>query len=203
MEKKSIPDYIARNKKYISRRKFVIKIDPATFVHPASVQHGNVSVGAYSSLWPCSVIRGDFAPVSVGKFTSIQDGCMVHTGSVGDFVTVAHGAVIHACAVENNCMIGINTVIQDFATIGEGTIVAAGAVVLEKQVIPPNSLVMGVPGKVRKGFPGQMEKITNNALYYAALAQLYKENKDVTSIDAINEKAMELLKWLEENEEKK
>ena len=174
----------------------MINIDRTAFVHASSVQHGNVNVGAYSSLWPSSVIRGDFAPAKVGKFTSIQDNCMVHTGTVGDFVTVAHGAVIHACTVKDRCMIGINTVIQDFAVIGEGSIVAAGAVVLEKQVIPPNSLVMGVPGKIREGLPGQMDKIKNNALFYSALAQLYKQGEDVTSGEALNRKVAELSKKL-------
>jgi carbonic anhydrase/acetyltransferase-like protein (isoleucine patch superfamily) len=170
----------------------MIEIDDTAFVHPASVQHGNVSVGAYSSLWPCSVIRGDFAPARVGRFTSIQDNSMVHAGIVGDCVTVAHGAVIHGCIIENNCMIGIGTVIQDFAVIGEGSIVAAGAVVLEKQTVPPNSLVMGVPGKVREGQQGQLEKITSNALYYAALAQLYRLGENVTSLTALNKKVAEL-----------
>ena len=172
----------------------MIEIDPTTFIHPSSIQHGNVCVGEYSSLWPGSVIRGDFAPVRVGKFTSVQDNCMVHTGTIGDYVTVAHGAVIHACAVESNCMIGINTVIQDFAVIGEGSIVAAGAVVLERQVVPPNSLVMGIPGKIREGSEGQLDKIKNNALFYAALAQLYKLGEDVTSGEALNVKVLALTK---------
>lgn len=170
-----------------------IEIDSTAFVHPASLQHGNVCVGAYTGLWPGSVIRGDFRPAHIGRFTSIQDNCMVHTGTVGDFVTVAHGAVIHGCTVEDKCMIGINAVIQDFAVIGAGTIVAAGAVVLERQVVPPHSLVMGVPGKVREGRPDQLKKITGNALTYAALAQLYKAGTDVTSIEALTEKAAELL----------
>lgn len=173
----------------------MIEIDTTAFIHPASVQHGNVNVGAYSSLWPCSVIRGDLGPARVGRFTSIQDNCMVHAGIVGDFVTVAHGAVIHGCTIGNKCMIGIGTVIQDFAVIGEGSIVAAGSVVLEKQIVPPNSLVMGVPGKIRDGRPGQLEKITSNALYYAALAQLYKQNEDVTSLDALNKKVAQLQEW--------
>jgi len=173
----------------------MIEIDNTAFVHPAAVQHGNVDVGAYSSLWPCSVIRGDLGPAKVGRFTSIQDNCMVHAGIVGDFVTVAHGAVIHGCTIGNKCMIGINTVIQDFAIIGEGSIVAAGAVVLEKQMVPPNSLVMGVPGKIKAGGPGQLAKITSNALFYAALAQLYKHDEDVTSLEALNEKVEQLQKW--------
>jgi carbonic anhydrase/acetyltransferase-like protein (isoleucine patch superfamily) len=173
-----------------------LKIDiPATvFVHPESVQHGDVAVGDYSSLWPCSVIRGDMGPASVGKFTSIQDNSMVHAGRVGDFVTVAHGAVVHVSTVEDHCMIGIGVIIQDYAVIGEGSIVAAGSVVLEGRNIPPNSIVMGVPAKVKEGARPSLEKITGNALYYAALAQLYKDGGDVTSTGLIAAKLEELRK---------
>ena len=130
-----------------------IDISDTVFVHPASVQQGNVTVGDYSSLWPCSVIRGDMGPAKVGKFTSIQDNCMVHAGQVGDFVTVAHGAVVHVSTIKDNCMVGIGAIVQDYAMIGEGSIVAAGSVVLEGQNIPPNSIVMGVPAKVKKAWP--------------------------------------------------
>ena len=69
---------------------------------------------------------------------------------VGDYVTVGHGAVLHGCTVEDNCLIGMNAVVLDHAVIGEGSIVGAGAVVASGTVVPPRSLVVGVPGKVKK-----------------------------------------------------
>jgi carbonic anhydrase/acetyltransferase-like protein (isoleucine patch superfamily) len=171
-----------------------VDISDTAFVHPSSIQHGNVTIGDYAGLWPCSVIRGDMGPAKVGKFTSIQDNCMVHAGSVGDFVTVAHGAVVHVSTVKDNCMVGIGAIIQDHAVIGEGSIVAAGSVVLEGRNIPPNSIVMGVPAKVKEGVRAPLEKITGNALYYAALAQLYKDGGDVTSTGLIAAKVEELRK---------
>lgn len=167
-------------------------ISETAFVHPSSVQHGDVMVGDYAGLWPCSVMRGDMGPVSVGKFTSIQDNCMVHAGTVGDFVTIAHNAVVHVATVKDKCMVGIGAIIQDYAVIGEGSIVAAGAVVLERQQVPPGSIVMGVPGKVKAGVTPDLERITGNALYYAALAQIYKEGGDVTDKNDIAGRVEEL-----------
>jgi carbonic anhydrase/acetyltransferase-like protein (isoleucine patch superfamily) len=156
------------------------------FVHPTAVCHGHVVIGEYSSLWASSVIRADFDQVTIGRFTNIQDNVSIHADrgkptAIGDNVTVAHNAVIHAATIEDNCMISMGAIIQDGAVIGKGSIVAAGAVVREAQVIPPNSIVMGIPAQVREGKPGQMKRITDNALSYAALARLYKQGMDVTS----------------------
>ena len=76
-----------------------------------------------------------------------DSGCDV---VVGDYVTVGHGAVLHGCTVEDNCLIGMNAVVLDHAVIGEGSIVGAGAVVASGTIVPPRSLVVGVPGKVKK-----------------------------------------------------
>jgi carbonic anhydrase/acetyltransferase-like protein (isoleucine patch superfamily) len=172
-------------------------IPNTVFVHPTAAFHGHVIVGDYSSLWASAVIRADFDRVSVGRFTSIQDNVSVHADrgeptTIGDNVTVAHNAVIHAATVEDNCMISMGAIIQDRAVIGKGTIVGAGAVVREGQQIPPNSIVIGVPAQVREAKPGQMHRITDNALSYAALAQVYKRGWDVTSAE-LHKKMMEEL----------
>ncbi len=152
--------------------------DHTVFIHPGSFQHGDVSVGEYSSLWPGSVIRGDFASIKVGSFTSIQDNCTLHSAPgapviIGDLVTVGHGAVLHGCMVEDGCLVGMNSVVLDHSVIGKGSIVAAGAVVRERTRVPAGSLVMGVPAEVKEGRPGQRELISSGALSYAALAQAY------------------------------
>ena len=69
---------------------------------------------------------------------------------IGDYVTIGHGAVVHACTVEDHVLIGMNATVLDGARIGRGSIIAAGALILQNEVIPPNSLVAGVPGKVRR-----------------------------------------------------
>jgi carbonic anhydrase/acetyltransferase-like protein (isoleucine patch superfamily) len=175
----------------------MIDVPESVFVHPSAVFHGNVVIGDYSSLWASAVIRGDYDRVSIGRFTSIQDNVSVHADRgkptiIGDNVTIAHNAVIHAATVEDNCMISMGVIIQDGALIGKGTIVAAGAVVREGQVIPPNSIVMGVPAQYKSGKPGQINRITANALSYAALAQLYKRGLDVTSHDLFRQMVQEV-----------
>jgi len=158
-------------------------IHDTVFVHPASVQIGRVTAGEHSSLWPGSVIRADFAPITVGRFTSIQDNCTLHSApgaplTIGDFVTVAHNTVLHGCTIGDGCLISMGSVVQDHAKIGKGSIVAAGAVVLEGAEFPDESLILGVPAKRRDGKPGQYRKGVNNALSYAALAHAYLSGRD-------------------------
>jgi carbonic anhydrase/acetyltransferase-like protein (isoleucine patch superfamily) len=162
------------------------KIDASVFVHPSAVQTGNVSVGKGSSLWPHSALRGDFDSISVGEYTSIQDGCVLHAApgrpvKAGSYVTVGHGAVLHGCTVEDDCIIGINAVVLDGATVGKGTIVAAGAVVKAGEQVPPNSFVAGVPGVVKPGKPNQDQTNRAGAMSYYLLAKGYLEGRDTIS----------------------
>jgi carbonic anhydrase/acetyltransferase-like protein (isoleucine patch superfamily) len=113
---------------------------------------GDVEIGAGSSVWPCAVIRGDFAPIRIGRNTHVEDGVVVHTGSpleIGDDVTIGHAAVIHCRRIGNRCLVGNNATVLDDAEIGDGCIVAAGAVVTPRSVVPPGSFVAGVPAVVR------------------------------------------------------
>jgi carbonic anhydrase/acetyltransferase-like protein (isoleucine patch superfamily) len=165
------------------------KVGENIFVHPASAQTGDVTIGEHSSVWPCSSMRGDFAPIKIGRFTSIQDNCTVHARAViGDFVTVAHNAVLHGCTVEDNCIISIGAIVQDGAVIGKGSLVAPGAVVRENTVVPPGSLVVGIPGQVKPGRPGMEQMNINNALSYSALAMAYLEGKETISGEELVEK---------------
>ena len=129
---------------------------PTAFVDASAQVIGDVEIGEESSVWMCAVIRGDVHWIKVGKRTSIQDGTVVHamTGthptSIGDNVTVGHAAVIHGCTIENQCLIGMGAILLNGSHVGVGSIVAAGALLVEGQQIPPRSLVMGSPGKVRR-----------------------------------------------------
>jgi carbonic anhydrase/acetyltransferase-like protein (isoleucine patch superfamily) len=102
------------------------------------------------------VIRGDVHWIKVGKRTSIQDGTIVHamTGThptrIGDNVTIGHAAVVHGCTIEDQCLIGMGAILLNGSQVGAGSIVAAGALVVEGQKVPPRSLVMGTPGKVKR-----------------------------------------------------
>ncbi len=132
------------------------RVHPTAFVDQSAQVIGDVEIGEESSVWMCAVIRGDVHWIRVGKRTSIQDGAVVHgmTGthptSIGDNVTVGHGAVLHGCTVENQCLIGMGAILLNGAHVGAGSIVAAGTLVVEGMKVPPKSLVMGSPGKVKR-----------------------------------------------------
>ena len=131
------------------------KIDESVLLCSGAAVVGDVTLGKHVSVWYNAVLRGDQESITVGKATSVQDNCVLHGDAgcnvvVGQYVTVGHGAVLHGCTVEDNCLIGMNAVVLDHAVIGAGSIVGAGAVVAAGTIVPPKSLVVGVPGKVKK-----------------------------------------------------
>lgn len=158
------------------------RLAPDVFLAPGVVVIGDVTIGEGSSVWFHTVIRGDVGSVTVGRRTNIQDLCMLHMTLdrscllIGDEVTVGHRAVLHGCRVEDRCLIGIGAVILDNAVVGSGSVIAAGAVVLENTVIPPNSLVTGIPARVRKPLaPEERYDFERSARHYAERARVYAE----------------------------
>ncbi len=127
------------------------RIAESAYIHESAVIIGDVEIGENCSVWPGVVIRADFGPTRIGKNTNIQDNAVVHCNEVdiGDDVTIGHGAVVHCRRVGNNSLIGINAALLDDAEVGEFCLVAAGAVVTDRTIIPPYSLVTGVPGKAQ------------------------------------------------------
>ena len=129
---------------------------PTAFVDASAQVIGDVEIGDESSVWMCAVIRGDVHWIKVGKRTSVQDGAIVHamTGthptSIGDNVTIGHAAVIHGCTIDDQCLIGMGAILLNGSHVGAGSIVAAGTLLVEGQTVPPRSLVMGSPGKVKR-----------------------------------------------------
>ena len=127
------------------------EIDPTAWVHSSAVVCGQIVLGPRVSIWPTAVLRGDQGGIVLGADSNIQDGAVVHctgglsTTSIGERVTVGHRAVIHGCTVEDDCLIGMGSIVMDNAVIGRGSVVGAGAVVLANVVIPPDSLVLGSP----------------------------------------------------------
>ena len=150
------------------------------YLAPTSTVIGDVVMGEGSSLWFGSVLRGDVGYIRVGKNTNIQDLTMVHvTGDafnteIGDEVTIGHRCVVHGCRVEDGCLLGIGCIVLDGAVIGEGSIVGAGAVVTPGTIVPPRSMVLGIPGKVRRPLEGDELKMgREGAAHYRKLAQEY------------------------------
>src|SRR5277367_852883 len=117
---------------------------------------GDVELGPQASIWMNAVVRGDVNAIRIGAKSNIQDCAVLHGMRnlypviVGEMVTIGHNATVHGCVIEDAVLIGIGATVLNDARIGEGSIVAAGAVIPEHTVIPPSSLVAGVPGKVRR-----------------------------------------------------
>ena len=132
------------------------RVHPTAFIDDSAQVIGDVDIGEESSVWMSAVLRGDVQAIRVGKRTNIQDGAIVHVMSgthpttIGDSVTVGHGAIVHGCLVESHCLIGMGAILLNGARIGSGSIVAAGTLVPEGMKVPAKSLVMGVPGKVKR-----------------------------------------------------
>lgn len=151
------------------------------FLAPGAVLIGNVRVGSQSSVWFGAVLRGDHPEhgIVVGPRTSVQDGCVIHVGdwrptTVGADCTIGHGAKFESCAIGDGCTVGMNAVILQDAVIGARSLVAAGAVVLEKTEVPPGSLVAGVPAKVRKALEGSAARwIARGGDHYVELSRRY------------------------------
>jgi carbonic anhydrase/acetyltransferase-like protein (isoleucine patch superfamily) len=131
-------------------------VDPSAYIDESAQIIGDVTVGAESSVWMNVVIRGDVNPIRIGARSNVQDGTVVHVMNrthptfIGDDVTIGHGALIHGCRLEDRVLIGMGAIVLNGAVVGEDSIVAAGALVTEGTVIPPRSMVMGSPAKVRR-----------------------------------------------------
>ena len=131
-------------------------VDPSAYIDESAQVIGDVTIGAESSVWMNVVIRGDVNVIRIGARTNVQDGTVVHVmngthpTTIGDEVTIGHGAVVHGSTIADRVLVGMGAILLNGASIGSDSIVAAGTLVPEGTSIPPRSLVMGVPGKVRR-----------------------------------------------------
>jgi len=147
------------------------KIHPSVYITPTAVIMGEVEIEEGASIWDGAVIRGDVAPIKIGKNTNVQDNAVIHVDYeqptvIGENVTIGHLAIVHAAKVGNNVIIGIHAVVLNDAEIGDGSVIGAGAVVTPGTKIPPKSLVLGVPGKiVRQGEDIEKMAIENGIVY--------------------------------------
>ena len=156
------------------------EINQSLYIAPSADIIGNVMLEEETTIWFNVTIRGDMAPIHIGKGTNIQDNAVVHVNTdmptiIGANVTVGHGAIIHACTVGNGCLIGMGAIILDEAIIGEESLVAAGAVVTPRKQFPAHSLIVGSPAKVVRSLTEQeIEKLRKNALHYVDMSNHYK-----------------------------
>jgi len=156
-------------------------IDPTTWVAPTATLVGGVTLDASASVFYGAVLRADTDDITIGAGSNLQDNVVVHCDSgtptvVGAGVSVGHSAVLHGCTIEDDCLIGMSATVLNRAVVGRGSLVAAGAVVLEGTVIPPRSLVAGVPAKVRRELTDEeVEGVRENARHYLELSAKHRE----------------------------
>lgn len=156
------------------------RVHPSVFVADTARVIGRVTLQKGVSIWYGAVLRGDLNRITVGEKTNIQDNCILHVDHdaacrLGGGIVTGHHATVHACTVEDECLIGIHSVILSKARIGKQSIIGAGAVVREGAKIPPRSLVLGVPGKVvRTVTRSEIQSIRKGAQRYQTLAAAYR-----------------------------
>lgn len=149
------------------------------FVAPTAAVIGRVTLEARSSVWFSCVLRGDTDPIIVGEASNIQDGAVIHADpgfptTIGRNVTVGHNAMLHGCTIGEGSLVGIGAVVLNGAKIGRGCLIGAGALVTEGVDIPDGSLVLGSPAKVRKTLTDEQQlALAHNADHYVGNAERY------------------------------
>ncbi|PYT01421.1 MAG: gamma carbonic anhydrase family protein [Acidobacteria bacterium] len=156
------------------------KIHETAFVTDDAIVIGDVEIGAESSVWFGSIVRGDVNHIRIGERTNIQDATVIHVSSkkhstiLEDEITVGHRVTLHGCYVETGCLIGIGSIVLDGARIGRNSLVAAGCLVTPGTIIPPESLIMGAPARVKRQLTSnELENLAQSSRNYVELSRAY------------------------------
>lgn len=131
------------------------EVDAEAWVAPGAHVIGKVTLAAGASIWFGAALRGDNERLTVGPGSNVQENCVFHTDpgfplTIGENCTVGHGVILHGCTLEDAVLVGMGSVVMNGAVIGAGSLIGAGALVTEGTVVPPQSLVLGQPGRVVK-----------------------------------------------------
>lgn len=160
------------------------KIGKAVFVAPTAVVIGDVEIGDDASIWFGTVVRGDVNSIRIGKGTNIQDNSVVHVNNehspkpskifIGNDVTIGHQVILHGCSIEDECLIGMGSLLMDGVVIEKNSVIGAGSLVTMDTVIPSGYLAMGRPAKViRKLNEQELALLLESAEHYQRLAKTY------------------------------
>lgn len=159
------------------------QLNPTAYIAPGAHLIGNITIGAESSVWFNSVLRGDNAPIIIGQQTNIQDGSTLHVDPgvplhIGDRVSVGHNVILHGCTIHDGALIGMGSIVMNHAEIGEQALIAAGTLIPENKKIPPRVLVMGSPGKVVRELNEQdLQMLQFVSEHYVGQSRRYLEAK--------------------------
>ncbi|MFW6057739.1 MAG: gamma carbonic anhydrase family protein [Persicimonas sp.] len=156
----------------------VPQLAKGVYLAPGARVIGRVTLGEDASIWYNAVVRGDLDSIDIGARTNVQDNSVIHIESgkfathIGSGVTIGHKALVHACTIEDNCLIGMGSIILDGAVIEENSLVAAGAVVTPGTRIPAGSVAMGTPARVvRQVTDEEIASFRDSAAHYVELAR--------------------------------
>jgi carbonic anhydrase/acetyltransferase-like protein (isoleucine patch superfamily) len=154
------------------------RIHPEAFVHPDATVIGDVTLGAFSSVWPSAVLRGDDGPITIGERTSVQDGAVVHTWElnptvIGSGVVVGHLAHIEGATIADNSLIGSTSIVLRRAEIGTWAMVGAGALVPPGRIVPAGALAVGVPCVIKEG-AARRDDIEESIQHYVDRVHRYR-----------------------------
>jgi carbonic anhydrase/acetyltransferase-like protein (isoleucine patch superfamily) len=156
------------------------RIPSSCYVDDSAQIIGDVALGEHASVWMNAVLRGDVHSIRIGAYSNIQDCSVLHGMKeqygvfLGEYVTVGHTVTLHGCTIEDQCLIGMGSIILNGARIGAGSIIAAGTLIPEKTIVEPGSLWMGSPGKFRRRLERQdQESIMRYANNYLGYKEAY------------------------------
>jgi carbonic anhydrase/acetyltransferase-like protein (isoleucine patch superfamily) len=157
------------------------RFDESNFLAPSAELIGDVALGAETSVWFHVTIRGDVNWIRIGERTNVQDNAVIHVTNrraptrVGSGVSIAHAAVVHGCTIEDDVLVGIGAIVMDHAVVGQGSLIGAGALITPRTIIPPDSLVIGSPGRVvRPLTPEERELVRTHAKNYLRYSRIYR-----------------------------
>ena len=157
-------------------------IEEDVFIAPGAMVIGNVTIREGASIWYNAVVRGDTAPIVIGRRTNIQDNCTLHVDAgapltIGDECTIGHGAIVHGATLGDRILVAMNAVVLSHAQVGSGTIIGACALVGEYKNIPEGVLVVGVPAKFARALSeAELEHIITSAAGYYERAREHRES---------------------------
>jgi carbonic anhydrase/acetyltransferase-like protein (isoleucine patch superfamily) len=151
------------------------------FVAPNTSLIGDVRVGAESSIWFGTTLRGDVQPIVIGARTSIQDNSVVHATDgwtptiVGDDCVVGHRVILHGCTLGDRVLVGMGAIVMDGVEVGDDVLIGAGAILTPRTKVPSGTMVLGAPGKVKRDLTGEERaSILAGAKHYAEKTREYR-----------------------------
>ena len=157
-------------------------IGAGTYVHPSADVFGDVTIGEECWIGPGARIRGDYGAISIGSRTSVEDNCVIHARPdeatrIGEWVTLGHGSIVHNATIRDWAIVGMGSIVSDWAVIGEWAVVAEGAVVRQHAEIPDRGIAVGVPARVtgKRVSDGYVQEWTRWKRVYVDLARRYPE----------------------------